>query len=167
MQETSVNETESRLDVIIEQIGREPSMLVPVLQAAQDEFKYLSRELMQLISDKLDVPPAKVYGVATFYAHFSLEPKGKHVIRVCDGTACHVKGSGGIVSAAQTFLSLKDGVKTTPDGLFTLEVVSCLGACGLAPVLLVGDKPHGQATIASTKALVNAIRASEEDADAR
>lgn len=161
MQETSVNDTESRLNVIIERLGHGPAMLVPVLQAAQNEFKYLSRELMQLISDKLDVPPAKVYGVATFYAHFALEPKGKHVVRICDGTACHVKGSGAIIDSSRAMLGLKAGDKTTLDGLFTIEVVSCLGACGLAPVLLLGEKAHGQVTVKSTKALIDAVKAGD------
>ena len=95
----NLNDKASRVDAIIERIGRQPDMLVPVLQAAQEEFKYLSKDVMALIAKGLNVPAAKVYGVATFYAHFTLEPKGKHIIRCCDGTACHVKGSTAIMDA--------------------------------------------------------------------
>lgn len=150
MQDT---ETASRVNAIIERIGRKPSMLVPVLQAAQEEFKYLPQDVMALIAEGLNIPASKVYGVATFYAHFTLEPKGKYVVRCCDGTACHVKGSMGVMAALRDHLGLKEGQKTTADGLFSFETVSCLGACGLAPVMVVADgeqdKVHGQATPAN------------------
>lgn len=145
MQDTSVNDTASRVNAIIERIGRKPSMLVPVLQAAQEEFKYLPQDVMALIAEGLGVSAAKVYGVATFYAHFTLEPKGKHVIRCCDGTACHVKGSMGIMDAIRNHLGLAENQKTTKDGMFSFEIVSCLGACGLAPVMVLDEKVYGQA----------------------
>lgn len=146
MQET---DTASRVNAIIERIGRSPAMLVPVLQAAQEEFKYLPKDVMALIAEGLSIPASKVYGVATFYAHFTLEPKGKHVIRCCDGTACHVKGSTLVMDAIRAHLGLKDGEKTTKDGMFSFETVSCLGACGLAPVMMIDDTVHGQSTPAS------------------
>ena len=151
----NTNETASRVNAIIERIGRRPDMLVPVLQAAQEEFKYLPEDVMTYIAEGLGVSPAKVYGVATFYAHFTLEPKGKHVIRCCDGTACHVKGSMAIMDAIRNHLGLAAGQKTTKDGMFSFEVVSCLGACGLAPVMVLDDKVHGQS---NDKAALDVIK---------
>ncbi|MBQ4360091.1 MAG: NAD(P)H-dependent oxidoreductase subunit E, partial [Proteobacteria bacterium] len=115
-----------------------------------------------LIAEGLGVSAAKVYGVATFYAHFTLEPKGKHVIRCCDGTACHVKGSMAIMDAIRNHLNLAEGQKTTKDGMFSFEIVSCLGACGLAPVMVLDEKVHGQS---NDKVALDAIKeciASEE-----
>ncbi len=158
----NTNDTASRVNAIIERIGRKPEMLVPVLQAAQEEFKYLPENVMTLIAEGLGVSAAKVYGVATFYAHFTLEPKGKHVIRCCDGTACHVKGSMAIMDAIRNHLNLAEGQKTTKDGMFSFEIVSCLGACGLAPVMVLDEKVHGQA---NDKVALDAIKeciASEE-----
>ena len=137
-------ETASRVNAIIERIGRRPDLLVPVLQAAQEEFSYLPQDVMGYIAEGLGIPAARVYGVATFYAHFTLEPKGKHIIRCCDGTACHVKGSMALMEGIRNHLGLKEGQKTTADGKFSLEIVSCLGACGLAPVLVVDEVTHGQ-----------------------
>ncbi len=160
MQDNSVNnETASRVDAIIERIGRRPDMLVPVLQAAQEEFKYLPQDVMMCIAQGLNIPPAKVYGVATFYAHFTLEPKGRHIIRCCDGTACHVKGSMAIMDAIRSHLNLKEGQKTTADGNFSLEIVSCLGACGLAPVMVLDEKVHGQS---NSKDALEIIKSCEE-----
>lgn len=158
----NTNDTASRVNAIIERIGRKPEMLVPVLQAAQEEFKYLPEDVMTLIAEGLGVSAAKVYGVATFYAHFTLEPKGKHVIRCCDGTACHVKGSMAIMDAIRNHLNLAEGQKTTKDGMFSFEIVSCLGACGLAPVMVLDEKVHGQS---NDKVALDAIKeciASEE-----
>ena len=155
MQDNSVNnETASRVDAIIERIGRHPDMLVPVLQAAPEEFKYLPQDVMMCIAQGLNIPPAKVYGVATFYAHFTLEPKGRHIIRCCDGTACHVKGSMAIMDAIRSHLNLKEGQKTTADGNFSLEIVSCLGACGLAPVMVLDEKVHGQSNSKDALAII-------------
>ena len=164
MQDNSVNDTASRVNAIIERIGRTPSMLVPVLHAAQEEFKYLPQDVMTLIGEGLGVPASKVYGVATFYAHFTLEPKGKFVIRVCDGTACHVKGSANVMKAICEHLGLKDGQKTTNDGLFSFETVSCLGACGLAPVLVIGDHVQGQNTPKTAVEFVQSIAANDKAA---
>jgi NADH-quinone oxidoreductase subunit E len=103
-----------------------------------------------------------VYGVASFYANFSLEPKGKYVVHVCDGTACHVKGAANIRDALYNALALSDKKSTTPDMLFTVETVSCLGACGLAPVMTINDKVYGQVTPDSAKALIDDIKAKEQ-----
>jgi NADH-quinone oxidoreductase subunit E len=129
---------------ILDAHHRDRSRLVPILQAVQEEYRYLPEEVMTLVATSLGIPAAKVYGVATFYSHFALQPKCKYVIRVCDGTACHVKGSQDLVDALQGSLGLGGARKTTADMLFTLETVSCLGACGLAPALVVNDDVHGQ-----------------------
>ena len=112
---------------------------------------------MFYLAKKIDVSIAKIYSVATFYENFSLEPKGKYVIKICDGTACHVRKSIPILNALQNKLNLKEGKKTTDDGLFTVETVSCLGACGLAPVMTVNDKVYPAMTPESATALVEEL----------
>jgi NADH-quinone oxidoreductase subunit E len=129
---------------ILDEYHRDGSKIIPILQAIQEEYRYLPEEILTYVATALDLSPAKVYGVATFYSHFSLEPKGAYVIKVCDGTACHVKGSGKLVETLRKKLGLTEKKKTTDDMQFTLETVSCLGACGLAPVLLVNEKVYGQ-----------------------
>jgi NADH-quinone oxidoreductase subunit E len=131
---------------IIESYSKDSTKLIPILQAVQEEYRYLPEEVLTYVATSLDIPPSRVYGVATFYSHFALEPKGKYVIKLCDGTACHVKKSTNILEALQKRLSLSDKKKTTEDMLFTVETVSCLGACGLAPVVVVNDDVYGQMT---------------------
>ena len=114
-------------------------------------------DVMALIAKGLNVPAAKVYGVATFYAHFTLEPKGKHIIRCCDGTACHVKGSTAIMDALRADLGLTENQRTTKDGNFTLEIVSCLGACGLAPVVVLDEHVHGQCNSKEAVEIIKAV----------
>lgn len=111
--------------------------LIAILQEIQAAESYLSEENMTLVADMLHISVSRVYSVATFYENFSLEPKGKHIIKVCDGTACHVRKSGPIYDAVYEYLGLEGKRKTSTDGLFTLETVACLGACGLAPVMTV------------------------------
>jgi NADH-quinone oxidoreductase subunit E len=147
---------------IIERHGRSPARLIPILQAVQDEYRYLPQEVLTFIASALDVPPARVFGVATFYAHFALEPKGKHVVRLCDGTACHVKGSIPILEEIRKTLKMRDKQKTTEDMLFTVETVACLGACGLAPVVVVNEDVHGQMTPANAKKIVEDTAAQEK-----
>jgi len=146
---------------ILELFNHDKSKLVPILQAVQEEYRYLPKEVMTFVATALDIPPVRVFGIATFYSHFALEPKGKYVIRICDGTACHVKGSHGILDALTERLKLPKGKKTTPNMLFTLETVSCLGACGLAPVIVINDDVHGQVTPESARALIDQICAEE------
>ncbi|HWH68279.1 MAG TPA: NAD(P)H-dependent oxidoreductase subunit E [Candidatus Sulfotelmatobacter sp.] len=147
---------------ILDQHGRQPSRLVPILQAVQEEYRYLPQEVLTYVATALDVSPARVYGVATFYTHFAIAPKGKHLVRLCDGTACHVKDSIPILRAIQKRLSLDDKRKTTPDMLFTVETVACLGACGLAPVVVIDDQVHGQMTPESAVKLIEEVIAKEE-----
>jgi len=147
---------------ILDRHHRDSARLIPILQAGQDEYRYLPEEVLTYVATSLGLPPARVFGVASFYAHFALEPKGKYVIRLCDGTACHVKQSIPILEALQKRLGLNDKRKTTPDMLFTLETVSCLGACGLAPVMVINDEVHGQMTPQAAVALVEEIIKKEE-----
>jgi NADH-quinone oxidoreductase subunit E len=146
---------------ILDRYGHDPAKLIPILQAVQSEYRYLPEAILTLVATSLDLPPARVYGVATFYAHFTLKPKGKHVVRLCDGTACHVKGSTAILEALRRRLGLAAGSDTTPDLLVTVETVSCLGACGLAPVVVVDERVYGQMTPAKGVALLEDILAQE------
>jgi NADH-quinone oxidoreductase subunit E len=146
---------------ILNRFGRRPAGLIPILQAIQHEYQYLPEEVLTFVATSLDVPPARVFGVATFYAHFALEPKGKHVIRICDGTACHVKQSQPILEALHKNLGTSEKNKTTPDMMFTVETVACLGACGLAPVVVIDEQVYGQITPDRALGLVEDIRAAE------
>lgn len=120
--------------------------IIPILQGVQQAFGYLPNEAMEVISKETKVSLAELYGVATFYAQFHLSPRGRHIIRVCRGTACHVRGSLGILERVISELGLAEGQITTPDLRFTLEPVACIGACGLAPVIMVNDETHGRLT---------------------
>ena len=132
---------------ILESFDYKKSYLIAMLQKVQAIYKYLPEEAMTYIGEHVDgLSPATVFGVATFYAQFSLEPKGKYEIKVCDGTACHVRGSLPVLNAIKEKIKLEDGKFTTKDGLFTLEIVSCLGACGLAPVVVINEKVYPQMT---------------------
>jgi len=151
-----------RVCEIIDEHDRNPGRLVPILQAVQDEYRYLPEGVLTYIATSLGISPARVYGVATFYAHFALEPKGKYIIRLCDGTACHVKASIPILEAIRKRLGLSEKQSTTPDMLFTVETVSCLGACGLAPVVVINEQVHGQMTPEAAVEVIEEILASEE-----
>jgi len=147
---------------IVERHGADPAKLIPILQEVQDEYRYLPEEVMTFVATTLGLSPAKVFGVASFYAHFALVPKGKYVVRLCDGTACHVKGSENILDTLRKKLNLSGKDTTTPDMLFTVETVSCLGACGLAPVVVVNETVYGQMTSEKALGLLEDIRKKEE-----
>ena len=137
----------SKLDAIIESYGCKKSNLIAILQKVQEVYRYLPEEALIYIGTKIEgLSPATVFGVATFYAQFSLEPKGKYEIKVCDGTACHVRGSMPVLNAIRAKLNMPEGQLTSDNGLFSLETVSCLGACGLAPVLVINEKVYPQMT---------------------
>ena len=138
--------------------------LIAIMQEIQAADKYLSEQALTRVSENLHIGTAKVYSVATFYENFSLEPKGKHVIKVCAGTACHVRRSQPIYDAVHDYLGLAGRKKTSADGLFTLETVACLGACGLAPVMTVDGEVHAKMTPEAALALLEEIRAKEERA---
>jgi NADH-quinone oxidoreductase subunit E len=134
------------VDQIIERHDNRKSALIAVLQEIQNEYKYLPEDVLAYVSRKMEITPSKIFSVATFYENFSLEPKGKYIIRICDGTACHVRKSIPILNAIRKELGLSEKKHTTDDMLFTVETVSCLGACGLAPVITVNDKVHSKMT---------------------
>ena len=146
---------------IIEKYGSQESNLIAILQDVQNEQKYLSEEALTTIAEQLGLSTAKVYSVATFYENFSLEAKGKHIIRICTGTACHVRKSQPIYDALREDLGLTGKKKTSADGLFTLETVACLGACGLAPVMTLDGEVHAKMTPDEAKALLADVRAKE------
>ena len=136
-----------KLQEIIEKHEGGVSHLIAILQEVQEEYRYLPEEILTYVATAMGISPATVFGVATFYAQFSLVPKGKYVIRVCDGTACHVRGSEPINFALRRELDLGVQQQTTEDLQFTVETVSCLGACGLAPVVTINDtEVYGQMT---------------------
>jgi NADH-quinone oxidoreductase subunit E len=151
----------SRVCEILAEYNYRPDKLIPILQKVQEEYRYLPEEILTYVATSLDLPTAHVYGVATFYAHFALEPKGAYVVKLCDGTACHVKNSIPILEALRKRLNLRDGQETTDDLLFTVETVSCLGACGLAPVMLVNEDVHGAMTPEKAVKVIDDITAQE------
>ena len=132
-------------EIIGKYIGRKGS-LIPLLQEVQTIEGYLAKDTMRYLSDKTDINIAQIYGVATFYTMFRLKPQGKHVIRVCKGTACHVSDANSILKAVQNNLKLLDGEDTTTDKLFTVMEVACLGCCSLAPVIMINDNTYGKLT---------------------
>lgn len=152
----------TQLDAVIAKYQGKPEILIPLLQETQNILGYLSKETMRYLAQKTGIPAAEIYGVATFYSHFSLEPKGKYIIKICDGTACHVRGSGKIIDILREELGLKGKQVTTDDKLFTLEIVSCLGACGLAPVLVIDDNVYGQISAEAAQKLIVDIAKEEE-----
>ena len=139
-------EQEAKLKEIIASYKGTPGCLMPVMQQAQDLYGYLPIEVQTLIAEGLEIPVEKVYGVATFYAQFTLQPKGKYNISVCLGTACYVKGSGEIYEKLQELLGIKGG-ECTADGKFSLNACRCVGACGLAPVMMINDDVYGRLTL--------------------
>jgi len=147
---------------ILETYHYEASNLIAILQKVQEEYRYLPEEVLLYIAEMLGIPPARIYGVATFYSHFTLQPKGKYLIRLCDGTACHVKRSNGILEKLREKLGLSELKITTDDMLFTVETVSCLGACGLAPVLVVNNDIYGLMTPEKAATLLDTLIAKEE-----
>ena len=147
-----------KIDEIMASYEYKKSNLIAILQQVQELFTYLPEEAMTFIGTKIEgLSPATVYGVATFYAQFSLEPKGKYKIKVCDGTACHVRGSMSVLNAVKTKLRLGEKCMTTEDGMFSLEIVSCLGACGLAPVVVINDKVYPQMTSDAIGIIIDTI----------
>lgn len=138
-------EQEKALKATIAEHSGDKGALMPVLQKAQEIYGYLPIEVQTMISEEMGIPLEKVYGVSTFYAQFSLNPKGKYRISVCLGTACYVKGSGDVFNTLQKILGIKAG-EITPDGKFSLEDCRCIGACGLAPVLTINDDVYGRLT---------------------
>ncbi|SCJ37213.1 NADH-quinone oxidoreductase subunit E [uncultured Clostridium sp.] len=139
-------EQEERLREVIRTHKGQPGATMPVLQAAQEIFGYLPEEVQIMVAEGLDIPLTEVYGVASFYAQFTLNPKGKYQISLCLGTACYVKGASDILEAVQQRLGIKPG-SITPDGKFSLDACRCIGACGLAPVMMINNDVYGRLTV--------------------
>lgn len=131
------------LDEVLDEYRGQRGAVIPALQRAQDIYGYLPTEVLQHVSRRLNVPLSQVYGVATFYAQFYLQKRGRNVVRVCDGTACHVRGAGKIIKMLEDDLGIKAG-ETTSDYRVTMEVVYCLGSCGLSPVAVINDQVVGR-----------------------
>ena len=150
-----------KADEIIALYGPKSASLIPIMQDIQAEYRYLPGELLNYVADKIGVTRARAYSVATFYENFSFDAKGKYVIKVCDGTACHVRKSTTILERIYSELGLSKDKVTTEDMLFTVETVSCLGACGLAPVLTVNDKVYPSMTPDDAAQLLQKLREEE------
>ena len=155
------------LNPILEKYGAVPGALITILQRAQDALGYLPREAIEYIAEKTGIPTSKIYGVITFYTQFRLKPIGKFLLMLCMGTACHVNGAAEIQDAVSERLGIGDG-GTTEDGLFTLNVVACLGCCSLAPVMMVrgpgGEEVYGNLTRSSVVKIIDEIAGREVSA---
>jgi NADH-quinone oxidoreductase subunit E len=148
----------SMLDNILKNHEYNASNIIAILQDTQETYRYLPKEIFTYLSEKLGISRAKIYSVATFYENFSLEPKGKYIIRICDGTACHVRKSIPILDKLRKELGLSETKHTTEDLMYTVETVSCLGACGLAPAITVNEKVYGAMTPEKALELLNTLK---------
>jgi NADH-quinone oxidoreductase subunit E len=150
------------IDPLIEKYKEKKGNLIPILQGTQDIFGYIPRVAFEKISIETGLKLSEMYGVATFYSQFRLNPVGKHIVKICHGTACHVQNANELSEALEEALKLKDG-ETTEDGLFTLESVACLGCCSLAPVMMIGDETYGKLTGTGAVKIVKNIRIKENN----
>ena len=164
-EEVLSEQEQAKIDGILQSHNYDKTLVIAIMQEVQKEYHYLPEEILSYIARELKLSEAKIYGVATFYENFSLKPKGKYVIKICDGTACHVRRSVPILEEFRKTLGVTEENPTTEDMLFTVETVSCLGACGLAPVCTVNDHVHPSMTpekakelIAEAKALIEQLR---------
>jgi NADH-quinone oxidoreductase subunit E len=146
-----------RIDAVVQSYSAEKSALIAILQEIEDMYGYLPAWALKRVSERLDVPLIQVYGVASFYDAFHLTPRGKNLIRVCLGTACYLRGSGRVLETLEKELGIKDG-ETTPDLEFSLQSVRCLGACALAPVMVIGDRYFDKITPAKVSRVLNQVR---------
>ncbi len=155
----------SAIDKILETYEYKKSNLIAILQKIQEIYRYLPLDALTYVGTKIEeLSPATVYGVATFYAQFSLDPKGKYEIKLCDGTACHVRGSMPVLEAVRGKLGLTSEKSTTDDGMFSLETVSCLGACGLAPVIVINDKVYPKMTADAVRVALDEVIKQDKEA---
>lgn len=152
------------VDEILAAHEKSQQAIIAILQEIQEHYHYLPREIFPYLAEKLGMSEARIFSVATFYENFSLEPKGKYVIKICDGTACHVRKSIPILERLRAELGLSESKKTTDDLNFTVETVSCLGACGLAPVLTVNDVVHSAMTPDKASELLKTLKEEIENA---
>lgn len=147
-----------KVDSILQKYNYNKQFLIAVMQDVQKEYHYLPQKILSYIAEKLNISEAKIYGVATFYENFSLQPKGKYVIKICNGTACHVRKSVPILEEFRKTLGLSEEKTTSDDMMFTVETVSCLGACGLAPVCTVNDEVHPNMTKEKAQAIIAELK---------
>jgi len=162
LENCSPPETQSGIDLqllepLILKYNNKKGSLIPLLQGIQELYNYIPKEAIQKLSAETTYKLSDIYGVVTFYAQFRLTPVGKYIIKVCHGTACHVQNAVEVTNALQDFLNIKDG-ETTPDGLFTLESVACLGCCSLAPVLMIGENTYGKLTAKSAVKIIRTLK---------
>ncbi len=150
------------LEAILEKYKESKGSLIPILQKTQELYGYIPEAAFYRIAEKTGLKTSDLYGVATFYAQFRLKPVGKHIIKVCHGTACHVQGANKISEALAEALKVKDG-ETTEDRLFTLESVACLGCCSLAPVMMIGEETYGKLDDKKAVKIIKEIRLSEKN----
>ncbi len=153
------------LTLVLAETGTSTAALIPILQALQEKYRHLSEEAITHVANALRLSTATVYGVATFYAQFSLEPKGKYVIKVCDGTACHVRGSIPVYDSLRKRVNLEYGKSTTENRMYTVETVACLGACVLAPVITINDQVYGHVTADAVNIIIDALERGNEGHD--
>jgi len=151
-----------KLEDYIDNLEEKDGCLINVLHEAQDLFGFLPRDLQLFIGRKLDIPAAKVFGVTTFYSFFTMEPRGKHVISICMGTACFVKGAEKILNEFRSILNIKDN-NTSEDGLFTIDTLRCVGACGLAPVVIIDGKVFGRVKVEDVKDILKEYTETEKE----
>lgn len=154
----SIRKASAALEGIYEKYRGEKGAVIPILQDLQEEFGYLPEKAVNWVADRLDIPRSNFYGVATFYSQFYLTPRGRNVITACSGTACHVKGSERIINSIRRELGLPEDKDTTDDTEFTVEKVNCVGACSIAPVIIVNKKVHGKAASAKILKEIKALR---------
>lgn len=153
----TIPDLETRLAPIVEKYRGKEGVAIPLLADVQKEVGYVAEEAVNYVGSQLAIPAAELFGVATFYAMFRFQPQGKHVVRLCRGTACHVQGSGRVAEQIERTLGIKDG-ETTEDLMFTLQYVACLGCCSLAPVMLVGTEVYGRLTPEKAVAALEELR---------
>jgi NADH-quinone oxidoreductase subunit E len=161
-QEKQVTEDLSLMDPLIEKYKDQKGNLIPLLQGVQEIYGYIPKDAFLRLHEEVGLKLADMYGVATFYAQFRLNPVGKHIIKVCHGTACHVQNATKITEALMDSLKIKDG-ETTEDNLFTLESVACLGCCSLAPVMMIGDETYGKLDGKKSVKIIKEIRLAEKN----
>lgn len=153
-----------RVDKVLRAHGNDPSALIAILQDVQEEYRWLPEEALRGVAEGLGIPLSRVYSVATFFRAFSLKPKGRHVITVCTGTACHVRGAPLVLAELQRMLGIGPG-DTTEDLEFSLETVNCLGSCALAPLVVIDGKYHGHMSPRKIQRTVRKLRGEKEEAD--
>ncbi len=158
MIEETMEEQVKWVEGLIAQYGESRTSLIPILQAVQAKYRFLPEPVMSEISAQLGLPLSSIYGVATFYAQFSTEPKGRHIIQICDGTACHVRGAKELIERVRKDFGLSPEKNTTDDKFLTLETVACIGACAMAPAVIADGHIYGQVKVEKILAIIEEIK---------